>query len=439
MNLYTLPPAFHFSFSFRKLSVPTISFRSKKKRKRLFVWLLLSLCVLLLVGIGIGMSAAWYAKALALLGELRARSLEAKEARTERVIEQAYVPQTTQEEKVIDAVKRVSPAVVGVIGKKEVSVTLFGISNEGLVEQKQSAEKREVSRGSGFFVSSDGTVVTNKHVVQDKGASYTVVTSQGRSYEAKVLARDPVQDVAILKISKDQIVDAQGKIRTSEFPFVRLADPTPLQIGQSVIAIGNALGEFRNTVSVGVISGLGRTITASGGGSFVETIYDVIQTDTAINQGNSGGPLLNLQGEVIGVNTATVIGAQSIGFAIPVDQVRRGIAQIEQSGTITAPFLGVRYVMITEEVVAQYNLAVREGALVTADASDSAVTPDSPAAKAGIRQGDIIVKLDGETIDKDNALGKIIQRHSPGDTVALTIAREGKELSFSVTLSERKE
>ncbi|MBI2121358.1 MAG: trypsin-like peptidase domain-containing protein [Candidatus Wildermuthbacteria bacterium] len=429
MTRYTLPQGPGISFGRFKFSLPR--FRFKKRRKRFLIGLGASLLLLLAVGGAVWMGGTWYANAQALLAEIRSRALEAgasaTEVRTERVIEREYIPQTTQEEKVIDAVKSVSPAVVSVVGKKEITATFFGISNEGLVEQKQSLETKEVSRGSGFFVSADGMVVTNKHVVQDKNASYSVVTSAGKTYEARVLARDPVQDVAILKVSEEQ-----------KFSFARLADSSALQIGQSVVAIGNALGEFRNTVSVGVISGLGRTITASGG-NFVETIYDVIQTDSAINQGNSGGPLLNLQGEVIGVNTATVIGAQNIGFAIPIDQVRRGIAQLEQSGTIAAPFLGVRYVMITPEVAERYNLPVLEGALVTANAADLAITPDSPAAKVGIRQRDIIVKIDGEKIDKENALGKIIQRHSPGDIVLLTILREGKEFSISLTLSTRTE
>lgn len=430
MNNYTLPRFSGVSFSFPRTLAGFLRWtRSKKRKRRVLIGLGIVSCLFLLIGVGFGVGMVLYAKAQALLAELRERAGEVREVQTERVVQQAYVPQTTQEEKIIDAVQRVTPAVVGVVGKKGISATIFVISDEGLVEQKQSSDQKEVARGSGFFVSSNGMVVTNKHVVQDKDASYSVITSEGESYDAEVLARDPVQDVAILKVSDK---------RDKTFSFARLATSTTLQIGQSVIAIGNALGEFRNTVSVGVVSGLGRTITASGG-NFVETIYDVIQTDSAINQGNSGGPLLNLQGEVVGVNTATVAGAQNIGFAIPIDQVQRGIAQLRSSGTITAPFLGVRYVMITDEVAQQYNLAVREGALVTAGANDLPITPDSPAAKAGILQGDIIVKLGKEKITKDNALGRVIQRRSPGDVVLLTVLRDAKELSFSVTLSERAE
>jgi S1-C subfamily serine protease len=269
--------------------------------------------------------------------------------------------------------------------------------------------------------------LTNKHVVLDESADYTVLTNDGKKYPAKVLAKDPVQDLAIIKI--------EG----SNFPVVKLGDSSKLQIGQTVIAIGNALGEFRNTVSVGVISGLGRTITASGG-DLVETIEDVIQTDAAINQGNSGGPLLNLKGEVIGIDTATVSGAQNIGFAIPIDKGKRDIEQVKAKNKITYPFLGVSYVLINEKIKEDNNLPIAEGAWITAgQQGGSAIYSGSPAEKVGLKEGDIILEFNGEKITSENSLSKIIMKYNPGDKITLKILRDGKEKIFEVTLNERSQ
>ncbi len=367
---------------------------------------------------------------------------------------QEYVPQTTQEQKIIDAVKLVSPSVVSIIITKDVPILekfftnpfeeFFGQGSpfQFRVPQirQKGTEKKEVGGGSGFIVSTDGYVVTNKHVVLDEEADYTVFTNDGKSYPAKVLAKDPLQDLAILKIDQEQIVDLTGEFVAKPFVQVRLGDADTLQIGQSVIAIGNALGEFRNTVSVGVISGLGRTITASGGANFVETIEDVIQTDAAINKGNSGGPLLNLAGEVIGINTATVLDAQNIGFAVPVNKVKRDIEQVRSSGKITYPFLGVRYVMVTDTIAKDRNLPVTYGALIEkGDSASPAVTPGSGADKAGMREGDIILEFNGERVTPDNSLAKLIQRYNPRDTVVVKILRGGQEKIVQVTLGERSE
>jgi len=226
------------------------------------------------------------------------------------------------------------------------------------------------------------------------------------------------------------------------FPVVKLGDSDTLQIGQTVIAIGNALGEFRNTVSVGVISGLGRTITASGGG-LVETIEDVIQTDAAINKGNSGGPLLNLKDEVIGINTATVLEAQSIGFTIPVNKAKKDIEQIKTLGKIVYPYLGVYYTLITEQLQQDYSLPVDYGAWVGRDASggktDQAVVAGSAAAEAGLQQDDIILEFNGEKISTDNSLAKLIQKYNPGDKIILKILRGEEEKTLQAILGERTE
>jgi len=270
--------------------------------------------------------------------------------------------------------------------------------------------------------------LTNKHVVSIEGAQYTVLTNDEQKYPATVLATDPVQDVAILKIDKTGL------------PTVKLGDSDAIAIGQTAIAIGNALGEFRNTVSVGVVSGLKRSITAGGiAGGGEEALEDVIQTDVAINPGNSGGPLLNSKGEVVGVNVAMASGAENIGFALPVNIIKRDIDQVVKTGKITYPFLGIRYTIITPALKDEQKLSVDYGALIVKGNSDSepAVVAGSPAEKAGLKEGDIILEADGRKVDKDNTLDKIIQGHNIGDTLSMKILRDGKEMNLSVVLGER--
>ena len=261
----------------------------------------------------------------------------------------------------------------------------------------------------------------------DKDAEYTVLTNSGEKYDAKVIARDPIQDIAILKI------DAVG------LSPVKLGDSDSLKLGQTAIAIGNALGEFRDTVSVGVISGLARSITASGAGGFVERIDDVIQTDSAINQGNSGGPLLNLWGEVIGVNTAVVIGAQNIGFAIPINRVKRDIKSVKEKCTIKTPFLGVRYFIITPEFSEEQNLPVDYGVILRGTERGPAIMEESAAAKAGLQAEDIILEMDGSKITPENTLGSMTHNRNVGDAVTLKVLRDGEEMIFRATLENRPE
>lgn len=359
------------------------------------------------------------------------------------VKEKEYIPQTTQEDRIIRTVKEASPAVVSIVITKDVPVieqyfsSPFGESFPLEVPQyrQRGTERREVGGGTGFFAGPDGMIVTNKHVVLDKEADYTVFTNTGESYPAEVLARDPVQDIAVLRVEPRQVINENGEFVARDFPYLRLGDSGLLQIGQTVVAIGNALGEFRNTVSVGVISGLGRTVTASGG-DFVETIENVIQTDAAINKGNSGGPLLNLAGEVVGVNTATVLGAQNIGFSIPADKVKRDIEQVRSQGKITYAFLGIQYVMLNERIQQESDLSVSEGAWITGEGE--AVVPGSAADEAGLRRGDIIVEIDGTKVTQDTTLGSIIQKRSPGETVVMRVLREGEERILSAKLGERE-
>ena len=209
-----------------------------------------------------------------------------------------------------------------------------------------------------------------------------------------------------------------------------------MKLGQTAIVIGNALGEFRNTVSVGIISGLARTITAEGGGT-TETLEGLIQTDAAINPGNSGGPLLNLRGEVIGINTAVAQGAENIGFAIPINKAKRDIESVKRNGTITVPYLGVRYIALDEDIAKREKLSATAGALVRGNESGPAVIPDSPAARAGILAEDVILKVNDDRISPEHSLGSLLQNYNAGDTVRLTILREGKEIVLEVVLGNR--
>ena len=367
---------------------------------------------------------------------LKSRTLQEKE-------EPTYSAQTSQEEAIISTFKEVSPSVVSIIISKDLPIfeeyylnpfegfeEFFGEDPfEFLIPQRRQkgVERKEVGGGTGFVVSSDGMILTNRHVVADQNAEYTVLTNDGKRFSARVLARDPFQDIALIKIE-----EADGLVP------VRLSDSDKLEIGQTVIAIGNVLGEFRNSVSVGVISGLGRTITASGGGA-VETLEDVIQTDAAINQGNSGGPLLNLKGEVVGINTAMVLGAQNIGFAIPVNKAKRSIEQVKNFGKITYPFLGVRYILINDVVQKENNLPFNYGALLISNQGQPAITPGSSAQNARLQEGDIILELSGEKVTTDNSLAKILTKYNPGDKVSLKVFRDDQEMTIEATLGERNE
>ncbi|MEO0084470.1 MAG: trypsin-like peptidase domain-containing protein [candidate division WOR-3 bacterium] len=355
-----------------------------------------------------------------------------------------YTAVSSEEEIVINVVKKSVPAVVSVVATKDVPQferyffnpfgddpffkDFFGNGfNFEIPQYRQKGTTRQrVSAGTGFIVSSDGLIVTNKHVVSDEKAEYTVILNDKRKFNAKILAKDPVQDIAILKI------DAK------DLPTLPLGNSDSIQIGQTAIAIGYALGEFTNTVSKGIISGLGRTVDAYSGFGQSETLRGVIQTDTAINPGNSGGPLLNLRGEVIGVNTAIASGAENIGFALPINEVIKDLNQLKNKGKIVYPFLGVRYAIIDEEIKNKNNLSVDYGALIIrGEKGELAVVPGSPADKAGLLENDIILELNGIKIDKDNTLAEIIARYRPGEEVTLKVLSKGREKNIKVTLGEK--
>ena len=350
---------------------------------------------------------------------------------SEKIIEKEYIPQTTQEQKIIDIVKENSPSVVSVVAYKDVPVYEQTFQQDFFfiipkLEQK-GTERQQVGAGTGFIVSSDGLILTNKHVVSDKDAEYVVIMTDNKEYNAKVLARDPVQDLAIMKIEGG-----------NSFKPLKLGSVDDIQIGQTVIAIGNALGRFQNTVSVGVISGLGRTIVATGPDFATERLEDIIQTDTAINRGNSGGPLINLKGEVVGINTAVSTEGENIGFAISIDKAKRSIEQVKTLGRISYPYMGVRYIILNKEISKARDIEVDYGALIVGD-DEPAVVDGSPAQKAGIKEGDIILEINGEKITEDNSLAKIISKYNPFESLNLKILRDGQEIYLNIILGEWEE
>jgi len=346
----------------------------------------------------------------------------------------------SEESAVIQAVKKDSPAVVSIIISKQVVQAPDFFSDPffdpfGFQQQQPSqgqgntGQKQEVGAGSGFIVSNDGLVVTNKHVVSDASADYTVMTSDGKKYDAKVQAIDPTNDLGILKIN------------ATNLPVLELGDSANLQIGQTVIAIGNSLGEFRNTVSKGVISGLKRNVNAGSGlVGESELLSQVIQTDAAINPGNSGGPLLDIQGKVIGVNVAMAQGAENIGFALPIDLVKKDIASVKSSGKITQPYIGVRYMPIDAQIQKDNNLPFDYGALVVRgqQVTDFAVVPGSPADKAGIVENDIILEVNSTKVDADHSLASLLAQYNVGDVLTLKVWHKGDTKDIQVTLEERK-
>ncbi len=343
---------------------------------------------------------------------------------------------TTFDKLPVEAVKKVAPSVVSIVVSKYLPrihdinpSQLFNPFMMGDVEDG-AGQKVAVGGGSGFIVHPDGLVLTNKHVVFDADAEYTVVMNDGSEHPAKVLSRDPINDFAVLKINAKKL------------PHVELADSGDIELGQTVIAIGNALGVFSNSVSKGIVSGLARNVSASLGGApdaHMETLRGVIQTDVAINQGNSGGPLINLDGKVVGINTAVIFGAQNIGFALPINWAKSDLDDILKHGRIIKPYLGLMYVMLTPELSHRYSLPSDHGAMVIRDhrPDAQAVLEGSPAARAGLKEHDIITHLDGTELTAGADLTDMLQKHGVGDTIRIAFLRDGKAHESEVTLQER--
>lgn len=348
-------------------------------------------------------------------------------------------PIAPEDEKIVTMVERSAPAVVSIVITKDVpkyrnifrSPFGFGFpffdDREGDANSTET-EKQQIGSGSGFLISNDGYIVTNKHVVSDTAAEYTVILSDEREFPAKVLALAPSNDIAVIKIEGN------------DFPFLSLGDSDTIRVGQTVIAIGNPLGEFANSVSRGIISGLKRSVTAGSGYGDTETLENIIQTDAAINPGNSGGPLFDIDGRVIGVNVAVAQGAENIGFALPVNSIKRVVEEVKTTGKLSTPYIGVRYVVLDKEVAQQYGLEVDHGALILRGErmTDLAVIPGSPADKVGIVENDIILEIDGKKIDTDQTLGDLITDKRVGDEVILKVWHKGETKEVKLRLEERK-
>lgn len=314
-----------------------------------------------------------------------------------------------------EVVKKVSPSVVSIVTTKS--------SGRGYATQSVQGA------GTGIIISKDGYILTNKHVVSD-GDDIQIITSAGEQFtDVKFVGSDPLNDIAFLKI--DEVDD---------LPPATLGDSGTVRVGQKVVAIGNSLGQYQNTVTSGIISGKGRPISAALDeyGTSVENLTDLLQTDAAINPGNSGGPLLNASGQVIGINTAIVSDAQSMGFAIPINATKGLVRGVLEKGEIQKAYVGVQYLAITPETRAEYDISAKNGAFVGGASSGSAVVRGGPADKSGIKDGDIITKVNDKIIGEHGGLGSLTSEFLPGETIELTIEREGKEQVVRLTLGTYK-
>ena len=315
---------------------------------------------------------------------------------------------TGGEKSVSKIVESVGPSVVSIVVESQAN-TIFGTVMQS-------------GAGTGVIISGDGYILTNNHVVGNS-KSATVMLDDGTVYEnVEVVGSDPLNDIAFMKIK-----DAK------DLPTVTLGDSSTVRVGQQVVAIGNALGQYQNTVTTGILSGVGRPVTAgSESGGQQENLVDLLQTDAAINSGNSGGPLVNMAGQVIGINTAIVADANNIGFSIPINSTKGLIEGLLKTGEVKRAFLGVNFINITPSVAKELKLSVTEGAYVF---GDNAVSPNSPAAKAGIEKGDIITKINDNQIGRSQGLSTIIGMYRPNTKVTITILRDGKTITKDVTLT----
>jgi len=337
---------------------------------------------------------------------------------------------TSQSQLISQIAKTVGPSVVSInvsITSSQSDQSGFGLF--GFVQPTQ-----EQAAGTGIIISSEGLIITNRHVVPSGTTNVSVTLSDGTELKnVSVIGRtndNDSLDVAFLKIN-----DLQGHKLA---PAV-IGDSSNVQVGDDVVAIGNALGQFQNTVTAGIISGFGRSVQAgdsSGSGASAENLDDLFQTDAAINEGNSGGPLVNLNGQVVGINTAIAGNAQNIGFAIPINDTKGLISQVLKNGKFDRPYLGVRYLQLTADVANAYGLSTNKGAFIAPsnDPTNPSVQGGSPAEAAGLQERDIITQLDGQNIDQTHSLTSLLSRHQPGDKVSLTIVRGDDTKHISVTL-----
>ncbi len=313
-----------------------------------------------------------------------------------------------------ELVEKTSPTVVSIVTSQ--------VSGQGFFQQEVEGA------GTGVVISEDGYILTNKHVISEARSVQVVMSDGTRHSDVTVVGSDPLNDIAFLKIKN-----------VSDLKVATLGDSGAMRVGQDVIAIGNSLGQYQNTVTSGIVSGLGRPVTAASSelNSRVESLTDLLQTDAAINPGNSGGPLINSAGQVVGINTAIAADAQGIGFAIPINAAKGMIRGVIANGKVEKAYLGVQYVAITPDVRTQYKLSVDQGALVRSG-SGSAVESNGPADKAGIKDGDIITKVNEKSVGNQGGLGSLVAEFMPGEKITLTIIRDGKEQQKTLTLGAYK-
>lgn len=314
---------------------------------------------------------------------------------------------------VADVVKKVAGSVVSIVTETR-RTNMLGQNTSGS------------AAGTGVIVSSDGYILTNKHVIEGASKVNVIMDNGTRYTDVEVAGTDPLNDIVFLKIND-----------VKDLPTAKLGDSKTVSVGQQVVAIGNALGQYKNTVTSGIISGIGRSIRATNSDqSMSESLSDMIQTDAAINSGNSGGPLVNAAGEVIGINTATSAGADGIGFAIPISSVKGMLNTLIETGVAKRAYMGVYYMNITPDIAKQYNLPVDTGAYVYHPENFSALLADGPAGKAGLKDKDIITAINGVKVGASSSVASILGEYKPGDTVQLAVNRGGQEIAINVTLGE---
>ncbi|MEO6761829.1 MAG: trypsin-like peptidase domain-containing protein [Candidatus Saccharimonadales bacterium] len=346
------------------------------------------------------------------------------------------VTSVTQQKTILTSKAAVVSSIAKDMGQSVVSVDVTGqaeaSSYDSLFGYGGSGAQTQRSAGTGMILTSGGLIMTNRHVVPSGTTSVSVTLSDGTVFDdVKVVGR--TADSSNLDVAFLQIQDTKGK----KLVPIKLGDSSKVKVGDPVVAIGNALGQFQNTVTSGIISGYGRSVQASSSsGSDAESLTDLFQTDAAINEGNSGGPLADLNGEVIGMNTAMASDSQNIGFSIPINDLKGLISSVEQSGKLQLPYLGVMYIPITRDVAEQYNLTVTQGAYIPKEVQigEQTVLPNGPAAKSGVKGGDVITAVDGVPVNQSNSLTSVLGKHKVGDKVPLTINRAGKTITINVTL-----
>lgn len=317
----------------------------------------------------------------------------------------------TDEQQGVLAVRTAKASVVNVLGVQQQASST---PSDGITAVPVNSGRIS---GTGFVIDASGLVVTNEHVVEEAGYKYFVVLADGTQYAASILGQDKFDDVALLKI------DAKGLVPA------KLGNSDSLETGQSVFAIGNSLGRYQDSVTRGVVSGLARGVTVDPNSP---TMHNWIQTDAAISVGNSGGPLINMAGEVVGMNTLIDTEGQGLGFAVPINAIKDSIDQLEKFGKVSRPFLGVQFLNIDVQAQASNNLPVSAGALILK------VNDGTPASRAGLKVGDIVASVNNLTVTPQNPLDVLVQKYQAGNQITFHILRSGQKLDLPIILGELK-